>query len=150
MPNNNSNATPLSSSEYKRVGALIYDRVCTYPHLPAECEVDYQGINGINHVGFLTVPGGKITKKYVTGAYEAQLPFEILLKTMPTDNNLSFEAESLVDDIADWLEQRPYPALSDDRVVVQILMDSTTYRSEAQDDGSIVFVRNGLILYEKE
>ena len=149
MGDNNSNAAPLSGSEYKRVGALIYDRVCTYPDLPDDCEVDYQGVNGINHIGFLTVPGGKFTKRFVTGGFEAQMPFQILYKSLPTDNNLSFTAESLVDDIADWLEERPYPDLTDDRVVVQILMDSITYRSEAQDDGSIVFVRNGAVVYEK-
>ena len=147
MSDRNENTAPLSGTEYRRVGALIYDRICSYPNLP--CEVDYQGINGINHIGFLTTPGGKILKRYVTGAFQAQLPFEIALKSMPTDNNLSFNAESLVDDIADWLEERPYPELSDGRVVTQIIMDSITYRSEAQDDGSIVFVRNGTVIYEK-
>lgn len=149
MSDNNNNTTPLSGSEYRRVGALIYDKIANYANLPNGCEVDYQGINGINHIGFLTAPGGKLLRKFVTGGFEAQLPFQILYKTMPTDNNLSYEAQNLVDDLADWLETKPYPDLTDDRVVTSIIMDSTTYRSEAQDDGSIVFVRNGNVVYEK-
>lgn len=151
MPDNSSqNTTPLSGSEYKRVGALIYDRICSYPNLPDGCEVDYQGINGVGHLGFLTAPGGKILKRYVTGAFQAQLPFEVLYKVaLAVDNSESFNSENLVDDIAEWLEERPYPSLSDERVITQIVMDSVTYRSEAQDDGSVVFVRNGSVIYEK-
>lgn len=149
MGDNNNNATPLSNSEYKKVGAAVYDRVCDYPNLPANAVVDYQALNGIGHLGVMSVPGGKYRKRYITGGFEAEYPFQILYKTSPTENSLSFNAESLIDDLADWLEQRPYPTLTDDRVVERISMDSTTYISTADNDGSVVYVRSGVVTYEK-
>ena len=149
MPNNN-NTTPLGSVEYRRVGEMIYDKVRVYENLPAGIEVDYQGLKGINHLGFMTTPGGKITKRFITGGFAAQLPFQLLYKTTPTTNSTNFNAENFVDDLADWLEQRPYPELSDGRVVTSIVMDSITYISTADNDGSVVFVRNGSVFYEKE
>lgn len=145
----NNNSTPLSSSEYKRVGEIIYDRVCAYESLPAGLIVDYQGLNGINHLGFMTAPGGKFTKRFVTGGFEAQLPFQIFYKTAPTNNSNSFDAESFVDDLADWLEKKPYPDLTDDRQILQIVMDSITYTSTADNDGSVVYVRSGSVIYQK-
>lgn len=141
---------PLSLKEYSAVSQGVFEKISEYNDLPDGVKLDYQSIGGINHVGFLTIPGGKYTKEYVTGGFEAQLPFQVIYKTAVTGNAQLLKAEELVNGIADYLEGNPGISLSDGRNVTKILMDSTTYRSQSNDDGSVVFVRNGTIKYEKE
>ena len=140
---------PLSSKEYSAIGQGLFEKISEYPDFPAGMILDYQSLNGINHIGFMTVPGGKYTAEYVTGGFEAQLPFRILYKLAPTRNEQFLNAESLINSLADYLEENPEINLTDGRTVTKIDMDSTTYRSEADADGSIVFVRNGTVKYEK-
>lgn len=139
----------LSSKEYDALGRGLFEKISQYTALPAEVKLDYQSIDGINHIGFLTVPGGKYTKEFVTGGFEAQLPFQILYQTGATGNAQLLKAEELVNGIADYLEENPDMNLSDGREVVKISMDSVTYRSKTEEDGSKIFVRNGTVKYEK-
>ena len=111
--------------------------------------MDYQSLDGINHISFITMPGGKYTKEYVTGGFEAQLPFQICYKLAATGNSQMLAAEKGVDGIADYLEENPDISLSGGREITEIVMNSVTYRSRAEDDGSMVFVRNGTVKYEK-
>ena len=111
--------------------------------------MDYQSLDGIKHISFITMPGGKYTKEYVTGGFEAQLPFQICYKLAATGNSQMLAAEKVVDGIADYLEENPDISLSGGREITEIVMNSVTYRSRAEDDGSMVFVRNGTVKYEK-
>lgn len=140
---------PLSLKEYDALGRGLFEKISQCATLPTGVKLDYQSIEGINHIGFLTVPGGKYLKEYVTGGFEAQLPFQILYKTGATGNAQLLKAEELVNEIADYLEENPDMSLSDGREVVKISMDSVTYRSKTEEDGSKVFVRNGTVRYEK-
>lgn len=140
---------PLSAKEYDAISQGLFEKISEYGELPKGAKLDYQSLDEINHIGFLTMPGGKYTKEYVTGGFEAQLPFQILYKAAPTGNSQYYNAEKLVNGIADYLEENPGMELSDGREIVKISMDSTTYRSNAGEDGSVVFVRNGVIKYEK-
>lgn len=140
---------PLSSKEYDAIGQGLFEKISEYPNLPAGVILDYQSLNGINHIGFMTVPGGKYTAEYVTGGFEAQLPFRIYYKVAPTRNEQYLDAEILLNGIADYLEENPEINLTDSRNVAEIVMDSTTYRSASEADGSAIFARNGTVKYEK-
>lgn len=146
---NEDNLNPLSKKEYDSVGEAVFSTINNCPELPIDISLDYQKLDGIGHIGLLTVPGGKILRKYVTGGFEAQLPFQLLYKCAPTANGQYLDAEKLVDSIADYLSEQK-PLLSGGRETEEITMDSITYRSKAEQDGSIVFMRNGAIKYEKE
>lgn len=142
-------ARPLSSKEYTAIGQAMFEKIGTYPGLPEGTKLDYQSLDGLNHIGFVTMPGGKYTKEYVAGGFEAQLPFQICYRLAATGNAQMLEAEKTVDGIADYLEGNPDMNLSDGREVIEITMNSVTYRSAADADGSMVFVRNGTVKYEK-
>lgn len=142
------NLTPLSGREYKEVGLAVFETLSNYPEIPDTIHLDYQSLDALEHIGLMTVPGGKYLKMFVTGGFLAQLPFQIVYKTSPTANGQYLEAEKLMDDIAEYMEKQR-PILSDGRYTEQIVFDSVTYRSKAEDDGSIVFVRQGTIIYEK-
>ena len=145
----NENVNPLSGTEYRIIGKAMLERIQAYDGLPAGTVLDYQAVNGICHIGFMTTPGGKYLRHDVYGGFEAQLPFQIAYMLAGTGNKEMLDAETLLDGLVDYLEARPYPSLTDGREVTKIDFDSTTYRSQANADGSLLFVRNGRVRYEK-
>lgn len=142
-------AVLLSSKEYSEIGSALFEMISQYTELPDGVVFDYQSLRGVNHIGFLTVPGGKYLKEDVTGGFEAQLPFQIVYKLSATGNAQMLDAETLMDNLADYISEKPYPSLTGGRIIYKITMNSTTYRSRAEDDGSFVYVRNGTVNYEK-
>lgn len=147
MPNEE--IKPLSSKEYDSVGWSLFEKLSAFPDLPDSVTLDYQKLDGTNHIGFFTLPGGKITWEDVTGGFGAQLPFNVVYKFNGTANGQLMKAEETVNNIADYLQERPYPALTGGRTVEKIIMDSTTYRTKAEDDGSVTYARSGVLKYEK-
>lgn len=148
MPNNES--ANLPSSEYSALGRAMLDMIASYPEMPASMEYDYQDLKNVNHIGFFTTPGGRYLKRDVTGSFAAQLTFEIAYKIRSTNNSGMLKAEELMNGLADYLETMRYPSLTGDRQILEIVMNSQTYRSAAEADGSVTYVRSGLLKYEKE
>lgn len=143
------NLEPLSGSEYRIIGKAMLERIQAYDGLPAGVALDYQAINGVNHIGFITTPGGKYLKRDIYGGFEAQLPFQVAYMLAGTGNKEMLDAETLLDGLTEFLEAKPWFSLTGGRDVTGVDFDSTTYRSRAADDGSLVFVRNGRVRYEK-
>lgn len=139
---------PLSAGEYAMVGAAIFERL-------AQCEsiqgihLDYQSMDGDNHLGFFTMPGGKILSYDVTGGFEAQLPFQLTYQTRTTSNKGFLAAERLLTETAQELESKPYPLLDGGREITKIHLDGVPYRAQADDSGAVVFVITGSVRYEK-
>lgn len=147
MPNEE--IKPLSGKEYDSVGWSLFETISGYKELPSGVTLDYQSLDGTNHIGFFTAPGGKYTWEDVTGGFGAQLPFNIAYKLNASANGQLLNAEEFMNSLADYLSEPPYPALTGGRMVEEIVMNSTTYRTKAEDDGSITFARSGVLKYEK-
>ncbi len=141
---------PLSTPEYDAIGAALFELISKYPELPKDVKLDYQSMDGINHIGFFTAPDGKYLFESVTGGFEAQLSFDITYKCSATSNSQRLKAEEFMNNIAEYLAQKPYPALTAGRTIEKITMNSTTYRSKAEEDGSVTYVRSGTLKYEKD
>ncbi len=147
MPNEE--IKPLSGKEYESVGWSLFETISTYEALPSGVTLDYQSLDGTNHIGFFTVPGGKYTWEDVTGGFGAQLPFDIVYKLNASANGQLLTAEEFINKLADYLSEPPYPVLTGGRTVEKIIMNSVTYRTKAEDDGSVTFARSGVLKYEK-
>jgi hypothetical protein len=140
---------PLSSKEYDEVGLAIFERISQFDGLPDGVKLDYQKLDGTGRIGFYTSPGGKYIQEYVTGGFLAQLPFDLVYRFNATSNQQLLDAEKIMDKLADYLQERPYPSLTGGREVEEITMNSITYRTKAEDDGSVQFARSGVLRYEK-
>lgn len=55
-------------------------------------------------IGLFTLSGAAYLKKYVSGSYVAEMPFEIAFKTAYTTNKSGIDAQRLVTAIGSWLE----------------------------------------------
>lgn len=147
MPNEE--IKPLSGKEYDSVGWSLFEAISRYSNLPDGMTFDYQKLDGTNHIGFFTSPGGKYIWEDVTGGFGAQVPFNVAYKFNASSNGQLLKAEEFLNDLADYLSEPPYPALTGGRMVEKIIMDSTTYRTKADEDGSVTFARSGVLKYEK-
>jgi hypothetical protein len=141
---------PLSSKEYDAIGLALFEFINNYDKKPDGAELCYQYIRGAKCISFFTSPGGKYLKEYITGGFSAQLPFDIMYKLSATSNEHLLNAEEFLNGLADYLQEKPYPSLTDGREVEEIIMDSTTYRTKAEDDGSVQFARSGVLKYRKD
>lgn len=138
----------LTGAEYQIIGKAMAERMAGYEGLPAGTKIDYQAINGPGHIGFLNMPGGKYLHRDVYGGFDAQLPFQIGYMISGTGNSDMLSAETIIDGMAEYLSAKPYPVLTGGRIINLIDFDSTTYRSQAGNDGSIILVRSGSVRYE--
>ena len=46
---------PLSSKEYDAIGQGLFEKISAFKNLPAGVKMDYQSLDGINHISFITV-----------------------------------------------------------------------------------------------
>lgn len=148
MPNEE--ITPLSSNEYSEIGLALFEAINRYTGLPDGVRLDYQKLDGAGHIGFFTSPGGKYISEDVTGGFVAQMPFDIVYMLNATNNEQLLAAEEILNGLADYLAEKPYPSLTGGRTVEKVYMNSTTYRTKAGDDGSVAFARSGVLKYEKD
>lgn len=139
----------LRTNEYEDIGKAVFERLAEI--VPDGIAIEYQSIEGISKIGFLTIPGGKYISRDVTGGFRAQMPFQLMYQFIATNNAQRLEAEQLLNDVCDELEDKHnYPTLSNNRTITDIAFNSTPYRSRSEQDGSIAYVRTGEVKYEKE
>jgi hypothetical protein len=139
----------LSSKEYDAVGWALFNKINEFDGFPDGIKLDYQKLTTSNCIGFFTTPGGKYVQKYVTGGFLAQLPFDVFYKLNATNNEQLLKAEEVLNNLAEYLQERKFPTLTRDRVIEDITMNSITYRTQADDDGTVKYVRSGVLRYEK-
>lgn len=140
------NQNPLSREEYSIIGQAIFEKLAEKENIP---HLDYQSIDGDDHIGFMTTPGGKYLSRDVCGGFTAQLPFQLLYQTKAKNNKELLLAEKTLTEIAEYLEQKPFPYLDGGRVIEKITCDGIPYRAQADNSTSVLFIQSGSVRYEK-
>ena len=67
--------------------------------------VNWNFINSDRSIGLFPMQGAVYLKKYVSGSYVAQMPFQMLYKCSPETNKASIEAQEMLNGLAAWLEK---------------------------------------------
>lgn len=67
--------------------------------------VKWNSINDGTSVGIFPLQGAIYLKKYISGSYTAQLPFQIVFRSSPTTNKASIDAQTVLEDLGRWLEE---------------------------------------------
>lgn len=55
-------------------------------------------------IGIYPLSGARYIKKYVSGSYTAQMPFQIVYRSSPTSNKTSIDAQMVLENLSKWLE----------------------------------------------
>ena len=147
----------LSKTEYDKVGEMLLELIAECPYIPADLKgktggIQYQSMGTDKCIGMLTLPGAKYVKKYVSGSFVAQVSFQIAYKSSPTNNKGRIDAQAVVDNIMDWLEDiEKLPSLSGGRKITKITASSSFATvDEVSGDKQTVFVANAEMRYEKK
>lgn len=84
--------------------------VLQYPSFPRMFKADnstvkWNNLNDGTSIGIFPLQGAIYLKKYVSGNYVAQMPFQIIYKCSPTTNKASMDAQEMLNDLAAWMEE---------------------------------------------
>lgn len=87
----------------------ILSLVMKYPDYPKEFKADnttvkWNSINAERSIGVFPLQGAVYLRKYVSGSYVAQLPFQLAYKCSPTTNKATIEAQELLSNLSRWME----------------------------------------------
>nr|DAM86684.1 MAG TPA: Minor capsid protein from bacteriophage [Caudoviricetes sp.]DAO94294.1 MAG TPA: Minor capsid protein from bacteriophage [Caudoviricetes sp.] len=88
----------------------LLELVLKYPDYPEGFAADNSTVkcNDINpdrSIGLFPLQGAVYLEKYVSGSYEAQVPFQMAYRCSPDTNTANIDAQDLLDKLAAWMEQ---------------------------------------------
>lgn len=139
----------ISNKEYKAVSQSLFELLSKCDALPEDVLLKFQSVAAEKSIGFFTLPGAKYLEKHIDGSFAAQLAFQIVYRTKAAGNGQMLDAQTELDNVCDWLEEAEVPVLTDNRLVQEIIIDSTPYVTDKDDTGYVEYVRTGTLKYEK-
>lgn len=141
-----------SASEQQMIAVAVQEILESFPELPEEIRksgIAFQRLRPDRLcMGFASMPGATKTREYLDGSYDAQFPFQLIYRTMPTTDAERFERYNLIDRVALWLEGneledaegkryclKGYPPLSDGREITGITATTLTTLINRSESG---------------
>nr|DAG83091.1 MAG TPA: Minor capsid protein from bacteriophage [Caudoviricetes sp.] len=122
-----------------------------YPDYPKLFKADnttirWNSIKADRSIGLFPIQGAVYLKKYVSGSYVAQMPFQILYKCSPTTNRASIEAQEMLNNLAAWMEESGIEFKDPHLTLQSITRTSPVYGGE-QDEKTVVYAINIQLKY---
>lgn len=129
----------LSVKDIETVSDAILQLVQSYRNYPATItkkNILWQNVVESECIGLFTMTGAIYNKRYVSGSYEAQLPFRIVYRCTASANNSRIGKQNVIDNLAKWLELCDFPSFKDNKLSIQkIERTSLSYKTTASGNG---------------
>lgn len=100
-------------------------------------------------MGIYTMQGAIYLERCIDDSFTAQYPFMIRYAAVSNTNEQRMKAQSILDEIGEWMENIQYPELSDGRTISRIERTATSYLYDRTQDGVEVYQCNMNLVYEK-
>lgn len=145
--------TGLSIEEQKSIAEAVLRIVAEYSDFPktvTKKKILLDDLKEAESVGIFLTAGAVVLKKYISGSFEAQVPFTICYKCTPTTNAAVIAKREVLDGLGKWMEEMEYPALSDGRSIKSINRTTTTVLAGKTEDGASVFQFGSTLKYFKK
>lgn len=143
----------LSIEEQESIAEAILRIVASYEAFPksiTEKKIFLDNLKEADAIGIYPTSGAVISKKYVSGSFEAQFPFIIYYKCNPTSNAVVIEKRKVLENLAKWMETMEYPALSEGRKIQSIERKTTVTLAGQDESGDAVFQCSFTLKYFKK
>ncbi len=103
-------AEKLTIRDAENAQKAILALVLKYPGFPRTFKADnstvkWNGINNGTSIGIFPLQGAIYLKKYVSGSYTAQMPFQMVFRSSPTTNKGSVDAQTVLEELGKWLQE---------------------------------------------
>ena len=129
----------------------ILSLVMKYPSFPKTFKADnssvkWNGIEDKTSIGIFPLQGAIYLKKYVSGRYTAQIPFQIVFRSSPTTNKATIDAQTVLEGLAKSLE-RSGIEFKDQNMKLEGIFRTSNVFSSKQDENKVDYGINMQIKY---
>lgn len=130
----NEKVTLTTATEQQLISKIFLDIVNNCPDIPSGLMVQYGNLE--DSESMCIIPNGKAiyTKQWISGSYEAQFPASLIYRVRPADTLKRLEAQKVIDQIGEYLENMSYPQIDGNRTIQKIERLSNSelvYRDES-------------------
>lgn len=141
----------LSKTEYDKVGEMLLELIAECPYIPAGATIKYNS-KDVGKCVYIITAGGGIKKWDIAGGFTADLNIQLAYQSFPTGNGQMINAQSVLDNIAGWLEDvENLPKLTGNRKITKFTAsDSFSAVEEVEGDKATVYVSNVVMEYRKK
>lgn len=99
----------LAIQDAESAQKAILSLILKYPDFPKTFKANNKTVRWNNTdmdsgIGIFTLNGARYIKKYVSGSYEAQVPFQIIYTSSPTTNTANIDSQMVLENLGRWLE----------------------------------------------
>ena len=132
----------LSIEEQSNIAEAVLRIVASYPNFPntiTDKNIHLDFVNDLEEIGIITTSGAVVLKKYISGSFEAQFPFYICYKCNAKTNYDVVKKRALLENICKWMKEMVYPALSDDRKILEISPTTPVVKVGEDKSGASIF-----------
>lgn len=136
-------AEKLTISDAESAYRAISDLIIAYPDYPKAFTANNQTVRWNmtgtgTSIGLFPLQGAIYLKKYISGTYTAQLPFQIVYKCAPTTNKAAIEVQDMLTELAKWLE-RCAIGFKDPNITLETIARTTPVFVVRQDEKNTEF-----------
>lgn len=141
----------LSKTEYDKVGEMLLELIAECPFIPKDAKIKYNS-KDVGKCVYIITAGGGIKKWDISGGFTADLNIQLAYQSFPTGNGQMINAQSVLDNIAGWLEDvENLPKLTGNRKITKFTAsDSFSAVEEVEGDKATVYVSNVVMEYRKK
>lgn len=143
----------LSIAEQESIATAVLALVKSYPDFPktiAAKNVHLDDLKDSVCIGIFPTSGAVVTKKYITGSFEAQFPFQVCYKCNPTSDQSKIAARDVMENLAKWIENVKFQEIADGTKIQSIQRTTTVALVGKTEDGNSVFQCSFTLKYRKE
>ena len=129
----------------------VLELILQYPDFPKTFKADNKNVkwNSINidtSIGIYPLSGARYIKKYVSGSYTAQMPFQIVYRSSPTTNKTSIDAQLVLENLGKWLEDSVIE-FADPYMTLQSISRTSVVLPVMQDEKQMGYAVNMQLIY---
>ena len=104
----------LTVGDAENAASAVLTLVLQYPDFPKTFKATNKTVrwnttcDDSTSIGIFPLQGARYIKKYVSGNYTAQFPYQIVFRSSPTTNKTSIDAQTVLDSLAAWWSSRTF------------------------------------------
>lgn len=143
---------PLTIADTKGIPEAILTLISNWDGLPFKATQKTVCWN--NHdfdmgIGCFPMAGAVYLKKYLSGSFVGQIPFSVQYRTAPTTNKGRIDAQKVLEDLGEWLEECSATFKDESITFNQIERTTNAIKIGAYEDGSEVYQNTMILTYTK-
>ncbi len=144
-------AEVLTVKDAESAQNAVLELILKYPNFPKTFKADNKSVmwNRLDEktgIGIFPLQGAKYLKKYVSGSYTAQMPFQIEYRSSPTTNKASIDAQVVLEELSKWLENTGIE-FADQHMTLESMSRTSVVFPIAQNEKQIGYGVNMQLIY---